>query len=186
MQMSELVEGAMVVFEDRPDVNDVVELYKNQANLDQLTGIANRFGFYDAYTKASHSMDGDFLFAVAIIDIDDLKKVNDRRGHLIGDKFIQNTANGLSKFLREGDILARWGGDEFIVILLDVFTINHVEKLVERLVLDVHQYTRELGTPVNLSVGSALWKHDGYTLSDLIGYADKKMYEDKQRNKDSA
>jgi diguanylate cyclase (GGDEF)-like protein len=177
------VEGVMAVVEDRPDVSDVVEMYKKQANLDQLTGIANRFGFYDDYKSLNAITEGDFLFAVAIIDIDDLKLINDSQGHLFGDKYIKNTANGLNRFLREGDILARGGGDEFIVVVLDVFSINHAEKLVERLIFDVQKYCQVLGTPVKLSVGTALWKNNGLTLDDLIGCADNRMYEAKQRNK---
>ncbi len=183
ISMEGTIEGVMAVFEDRPAVTDVVDMYKKQANLDQLTGIANRFGFYDKYSKMNAIMKSDFLFGVVIIDIDDLKLINDNQGHLAGDKYIKNTASSLNRFLREGDILARWGGDEFIVVLLDVFSINHVEKLVERLVFCVHEHTLELGTPIRVSVGTALWKINGFNLDDLIAHADNKMYRDKRRNK---
>jgi len=173
--------GVIMFFEDKEYETESMELYKEQAQLDQLTHTLNRFGFYEAFNRVTHqSINHDFLYAVMIVDIDKLKTCNDLNGHQYGDLIIKNTAKGLLNALRTEDILARWGGDEFIIVLANVFSENHVEKLTERLAISVENYTNEQNTPALISFGIAVWKTHGDTLDDLIGYADKMMYQQKR------
>ncbi|NQZ81063.1 MAG: GGDEF domain-containing protein [Colwellia sp.] len=173
--------GVIMFFEDKAYEVESIELYKEQAQLDQLTNTLNRFGFYEAFNRVTHqSINHDFLYAVMIVDIDKLKTCNDLNGHQYGDLIIKNTAKGLLNALRTEDILARWGGDEFIIVLTNVFSENHVKKLTERLAISVENYTSEQNTPALISFGIAVWKTHGDTLDDLIGYADKMMYQQKK------
>ena len=173
--------GVIMFFEDKEYEIESLELYKEQAQLDQLTNTLNRFGFYQAFHRVTHqSINHDFLYAVMIVDIDKLKTCNDLNGHQYGDLIIKNTAIGLLKALRTEDILARWGGDEFIIVLTNIFSENHVNKLSQRLAISVEEYTSEQNTPALISFGIAVWQTHGDTLDDLIGYADKMMYQQKQ------
>jgi diguanylate cyclase (GGDEF)-like protein len=173
--------GVIMFFEDKEHEIDNIELYKEQAQLDQLTSILNRFGFYEAFNRVTHqSINHDFLYAVMIVDIDKLKLFNDLKGHQYGDLVIKNTAKGLLAGLRSEDILARWGGDEFIIVLTNIFSDNHVTKLSQRLVQSVEEYCISQDTPISISYGLAISKSNGETLDDLIGFADQKMYEQKK------
>jgi len=172
--------GVIMFLEDKEYDKESLEHYKEQAQLDQLTNTLNRFGFYEAFHRVIHqSINHDLLYAVMIVDIDKLKTCNDLNGHQYGDLIIKNTAKGLFNALRTEDILSRWGGDEFIIVLTNVFSENHVNKLSQRLVKSVEDFTREQNTPAHISFGVAVWQTHGETLEDLIGYADKLMYQQK-------
>ncbi|WP_157826778.1 sensor domain-containing diguanylate cyclase [Colwellia sp. 12G3] len=172
--------GVIMFFEDKDHEIENIALYKEQAQLDQLTNTLNRFGFYEAFNRVTHqSINHKFIYAVMIVDIDKLKLLNDLKGHQYGDLVIQNTAQGLLKELRTEDILARWGGDEFIIVLTNIFSLNHVKKLSQRLAMSVAEYNVDQKTSSSISYGLAVWKTHGETLDDLIGFADKMMYEQK-------
>jgi len=173
--------GVIMFFEDNNYELENMALYKEQAQLDQLTNTLNRFGFYEAFNRVTHqTINHNYIYAVMIADIDKLKLLNDLKGHQYGDLVIKNTAQGLLKELRSEDILARWGGDEFIIVLTNIFSENHVEKLSQRLALNVEEYNLSQNTPTTISYGLAVWKTHGETLDDLIGYADQMMYKQKQ------
>lgn len=173
--------GVIMFFEDKGGETENMALYKEQAQLDQLTDTLNRFGFYDAFNRVTQQCQNHkFIYAVMIADIDKLKLLNDIKGHQYGDMVIKNTAKGLSKGLRTEDILARWGGDEFIIILTNIFSENHVTKLSERLEKGVNKYNLEKNTPTSISYGLAVWKTHGESLEDLIDHADRMMYRQKQ------
>lgn len=173
--------GVIMFFEDKDHDIENIALYKQQAQLDQLTNTLNRFGFYEAFNRVTHQrINHELLYAVMIVDIDRLKLLNDLKGHQYGDLVIKNTAQALLKELRTEDIIARWGGDEFIILLTNVFSVNHVTKLSKRLAMSVVEYNIAQKKPSSISYGLAVWKTHGETLDDLIGYADKVMYEQKQ------
>ena len=120
--------GVIMFFEDKDHEIENMALYKEQAQLDQLTNTLNRFGFYEAFSRVTHqSINHTFIYAVMIVDIDKLKLLNDLKGHQFGDQVIKNTAQGLLNELRTEDILARWGGDEFIIVLSNIYSVNHVK-----------------------------------------------------------
>ncbi len=173
--------GVIMFFEDKDHAMESIALYKEQAQLDQLTNTLNRFGFYEAFNRVTHqSINHNFLYAVMIVDIDKLKLFNDQKGHQYGDIVIKNTAKGLLNGLRTEDILARWGGDEFIIVLTNIFSENHVKKLSKRLAKSVEEYSISQDTPISISYGLAISKTHGETLDDLVGFADRMMY--KQKN----
>lgn len=173
--------GVIMFFEDKNQNIENIARYKQQAQLDQLTNTLNRFGFYEAFNRVTHqSINHNSLYAVMIVDIDMLKLFNDLKGHQYGDIVIKNTAKGLLNGLRTEDILARWGGDEFIIVLTHIFSENHVQKLSKRLARSVEEYCISQNTPTSISYGLAISKIHGETLDDLIGFADKMMYKQKQ------
>lgn len=173
--------GVILFFEDKkPDIENIT-LYKQQAQSDHLTETLNRFGFYETFNRlADQSINHNFLYAVMIADIDKLKLFNDIKGHQYGDLVIKNTAKGLLKELRTEDILARWGGDEFIIVLTNISSERHVKKLSQRLAASVEKYNISQNTPTSISYGFAVSKKHGETLDDLIGFADKMMYQQKK------
>ncbi len=85
---------------------------------DYLTGLLNRRGIFEKLDLLLKSLNRrDFIFSIIIADIDDFKKINDTYGHITGDWVLKEVAKRISESLRAGDILGRWGGEEFIIIL---------------------------------------------------------------------
>ena len=114
--------------------------------------------------------------SLAFIDIDNLKKINDKKGHLAGDKVILETAKILKKTSRESDIIFRYGGDEFIILLPETNEIG-AKEFEERLGNELKQ-----ATFCQFSFGISTWKK-GIKLRNLINEADKNMLEKKKENK---
>lgn len=156
------------------------------AHHDTLTGLPNRLLFYDRFRQAIHNAQrGNLLLAVLFIDLDHFKKVNDTYGHPMGDALLQLVAQRLNKSLREGDTVARQGGDEFTVILThvskqsDVETVAH--KILETLSAPVLLGDQEL--KITCSIGSCLFPADGTNMEVLIQKADTAVYHAKlERN----
>ena len=151
------------------------------ATIDPLTKVANVAYFYDEMglleTMSSR-------FAVLLLDVDDLKKLNDRYGHQTGSGAIQAVATVLRRVVRGTDCVARYGGDEFVVILRDAdragaqIVANRVREMLGEELLP--------GAPderVSVSVGVALSGEDGLTSEELLAAADRAMYEDKRARK---
>ncbi len=177
----ENIDGVSMIFENNPQNDETLAIYKKQAHIDQLTGVLNRFGFHEAFHTINHQViNNNLVYAVLIADIDGLKTINDHQGHLQGDQVIKATANSLSLSLREDDILCRWGGDEFIIILANSFSTKHLSKLLERILARIEKLSKIQNPPINLSIGSAICHVDGESLDELIDHADKKMYLVKQ------
>lgn len=158
----------------------------NWAITDELTGIYNRKGFY---TLASHILkvarrnkQGMFLLYA---DLDDLKETNDKYGHKEGDLILTEAANLLSRNYRESDIIARIGGDEFVVF--PVGTARDVPKLIsDRLENVIEQHNKQDGAKhrISLSWGIAFFEPESpCCIDDLLAQADKAMYEMKNGKK---
>jgi diguanylate cyclase (GGDEF)-like protein len=144
----------------------VVTRLRQQAALDPLTGLANRAYFRLAaeHELAAGSRDRS-RFTVALLDLDNFKAVNDTRGHLAGDALLAELAGAWHAQLRKGDLLARYGGDEFALILPNTSRAEAV-RLLERL----HRAHR-----TQWSAGLATW--DGHAdLSQLLQRADDDLY----------
>jgi diguanylate cyclase (GGDEF)-like protein/PAS domain S-box-containing protein len=154
-----------------------------KATHDELTGLFNRamlFTLLDQTITAAQR--NDQRFATLFLDLDGFKKVNDSRGHALGDLLLKECAHRLRSLLRGSDILARLGGDEFAVILVPVddraFALKVAEKITAALSLPFDlQGEKSL---ISASVGVSMFPQQAHTSEDLLKLADQDMYQVKQ------
>jgi diguanylate cyclase (GGDEF)-like protein len=151
------------------------------ASTDPLTKVSNVTLFYEELglleSRGSE-------FAVLVVDVDDLKGLNDRYGHQAGSAAIQSVARTLRRVVRGSDCVARFGGDEFVVILTDADRAGAqivVNRMREMLAAETVPGTP--GVTIKVSVGVALYGEDGTTSEELLGAADRAMYVDKRAHK---
>jgi diguanylate cyclase (GGDEF)-like protein len=145
--------------------------------VDELTGVANRRGFEEELPRAlARAMRSETPLCVAMLDLDGLKAINDSSGHQAGSAAIKQAAAAWASLLRETDVIARFGGDEFAVILpgssLDAAAIV-AERL--RVAIESHR--------ASVSIGVAQWDGDE-AMDQLIERADEALYEAKRGGRD--
>jgi diguanylate cyclase (GGDEF)-like protein len=156
------------------------------AHLDPLTGLNNRRAIYDKTASLwSMALRNRRHASVMLIDIDLFKNINDTHGHAHGDQVLVAIAEKLRKSIREGDVLARWGGEEFIVYLPET-SPQEARVLAERLrgeIADIRVSHATGETAVTASVGVAPKESHHATLDSLIAAADKFLYQSKQQGR---
>jgi diguanylate cyclase (GGDEF)-like protein len=156
------------------------------ANTDSLTGLPNRRRTYELGKAAmAKAAEAQFPLTVAVVDLDHFKSINDRFGHAGGDQVLQEFARACRESIRAGDILGRWGGEEFLIVMpgatLDVALIA-LERL-RSLALSIE--LPEIGPlQVGLSAGLAPFESHVKTLDDLIARADAALYRAKHEGRD--
>jgi diguanylate cyclase (GGDEF)-like protein len=127
------------------------------------------------------------ILAVLFVDLDGFKLVNDRYGHEKGDIVLIVTAERLTKTVRSGDTVSRMGGDEFVIILENIKTVEEIIKVCNRIIEFMKQPIELEGCSdkavVTSSIGISLMNFDGSTAEDLISSADKAMYVAKNNGK---
>jgi diguanylate cyclase (GGDEF)-like protein len=157
---------------------------RNLASLDPLTKVSNVARFYDEMGLMEAQKES---FAVLLVDVDDLKVLNDRYGHQTGSAAIQTVADGLRKVVRTSDCVARFGGDEFVMILKDADRAG-AQIVVNRLrsVLAEQRLPTAPDATVTVSVGVAMFGENGTTSEELLAFADEAMYADKRAHKEAA
>jgi diguanylate cyclase (GGDEF)-like protein len=160
----------------------VEEQLRFQGTHDALTGIYNRALFEVELTRLELSR--EFPVSVIIADVDQLKIVNDTRGHAAGDEVLKQTSNMLRSVFRGGDVLARIGGDEFAV-LLAATDLTTAEQIVSRVKGRLTEYNAEHpDLPVQLSLGAATAMKNN--LTEAFRVADQRMYANKATHKSNA
>lgn len=155
----------------------------HQASHDALTGLPNRRLFFERLASMLGDTGRGSRFAVMVIDLDRFKLVNDSLGHGAGDELLQEVARRMAAALRKADILARIGGDEFLVLASDVSDAEEAECVAARLVqaLRAPLRLRNLDVPISPSIGISLHPRDGGDANSLVARADEAMYCAKQR-----
>ncbi len=141
------------------------------ATEDSLTGLANR-RLWEALIRHEVASANRYKqnLSIVLIDLDGFKSINDLHGHIHGDKILQQVSDALRKVCREGDTAARWGGDEFGLLLLKCDTLD-ARSIVDRL-------RDELRNVIRISAGVATWTPDK-TADEMIREADRSLYESK-------
>lgn len=157
---------------------------RQQAALDPLTGVANRMTFDDSLKRAiDTAISEEKNLCLLMVDMDNFKRVNDQHGHLIGDKVLKFLSGTLKKMVKGKDLVARYGGDEFSIILEDTpesgaFTLaENIRKEIEKSKLKRTATGERLGNPT-ISIGLAAVQ-PGDDKDSLVDRADKALYEAK-------
>ena len=158
-----------------------------QAYHDNLTRLPNRTLLKDRLVQAmSYAKRSNNELSVMFLDLDRFKNINDTLGHMAGDKLLQAVAERLKKCLREGDTLARIGGDEFTVLLPEIHGREDSElvaqKIIDTLKKPFNLLEQEIF--VSTSIGIAHYPDDGETIESLLQHADIAMYAVKNKGKD--
>jgi diguanylate cyclase (GGDEF)-like protein len=158
---------------------------EHQANYDALTGLPNRSLLNDRLRQAVYAQRGQRNIAVAFMDLDHFKLINDSLGHSTGDKLLKGMAERLRAVLREGDTVGRVGGDEFVLILNDQTNEEVVFRTMQRIAAKVAEPIviegRELY--VTCSAGISLYPQDGRDVDTLLRNADAAMYRAKEHGR---
>ena len=156
---------------------------KHQTNYDTLTKLANRPLLVERFKEASRRADrNDNLVSLLFLDLDRFKYVNDTLGHSIGDELLKEAAVRIQDVLRSTDTAARFGGDEFAVVLSDIDEISTVELIVSRLLRTLSSPFRLSGNDafVSASIGITMYPTDGDNHETLLRKADSAMYKAKE------
>jgi len=153
--------------------------------IDPLTKVYNRKAFEKDLNKIlTHGKSKDLDLIVAIIDVDDFKKINDTYGHLVGDFVLIKLAQFMKSLIRNTDKVYRIGGDEFIIVF-NRSTLQNAQKSIERIISKISRTSlkyKDHIIKVTISVGIAAHKK-GDTIESLLKRADKALYKVKSNNK---
>ena len=149
---------------------------------DQLTNLYNRRYFEEERDRLDKSR--NLPISIIVADMDGLKKINDNFGHKEGDRYLKRIADIISRSVRESDIVARIGGDEFAVLLPGA-NLDVANKIEERILENSDKENETLEVPISISTGSATKNKANQKLSNIFKIADRKMYEMKENKKTS-
>jgi diguanylate cyclase (GGDEF)-like protein len=155
-------------------MNRQVEEMHTLARTDPLTGLPNRLALSEYLEKESHRAHGLY---VVLLDLDHFKQINDRYGHTVGDGVLKEAGRRLRSSLRKGDLLGRWGGEEFMIIMRGE-SQHDVLAAVERLREDIAFWPFDLVGAVSASFGVAEG-HMGDGIHHLLDRADRALYQAK-------
>ena len=149
------------------------------ANHDSLTGLPNRDLLWDRINQAiTHARRNENMIAVLFIDLDYFKNINDSLGHQTGDQLLQQVAKLISRQVREGDTVARQGGDEFIVVLPDIGKTEHAAQIAQKILSALSEPIWMEGREFHssASIGISVFPENGLTVESLLQNSDTAMY----------
>lgn len=152
---------------------DKVKFYSEK---DSLTGFYNQRFVHKLLPSLLSQMDRrSEKLSIAILDCDNFKAINDRYGHKKGDLVLQEFSALFSMSIRKSDIIARWGGDEFLLIA-PYADEAEIQAIINRFKDELHKLSSRLQMNISVSSGYAIYPSDAKTIDDLINMADSKMY----------
>ena len=161
---------------------------RHMATHDALTGLPNRLLLDDRLSQTiAYAERSGGRFALAVLDLDRFKHINDSLGHRAGDRLLKEVARRVSGALRGIDTLARLGADEFVIIINEIETPEEAMRVAHKVMLALQEPVRigEVDVHPSASIGVACYPTDGATSEALFAHADAAMYTGKQRGRDS-
>ena len=188
------------VVQDSTKMKQAEDEIRHLAFYDNLTGLANRTLFLDRLKKIiDHSERNNRSFALLFMDIDNFKQINDTMGHHAGDILLKNTADIIKKCIRKSDsvgvngidapdnLVARHGGDEFVMILSEISSPESAAIVARRLLDAIPQTQVIQGNEISVtaSIGISIYPGDGDDTDELFRHADTAMYHAKKRGRNN-
>jgi diguanylate cyclase (GGDEF)-like protein len=168
------------------DIRHAVDKIKQVSDTDELTGTYNMRAFSPMLQRAfRQAVRYGHAMSVVMIDSDNLKQINDTHGHESGNRLLQHLVRCIREQLRGSDVMARFGGDEFIVLLPETNSKGAME-MAERIrkAVEISRFDVRTGdTSITVSLGVASYPEDGGNLDVILDKADKAMYRGKQRGR---
>jgi diguanylate cyclase (GGDEF)-like protein len=181
-----LLFGIGASFKMAIDIMRPVEVLEKSANLDTLTGLPNRKLLMELLKQTlSEAEIKKIKVVVMFIDLDGFKTVNDTFGHEIGDLLLQNVGLRLTNSVRQSDIVARIGGDEFVILFRGAQDENRIAKIASNIINIVGDVFNLKGNTayIGASIGISIFPNDATEPNELIKQADNAMYEAKKAGK---
>jgi diguanylate cyclase (GGDEF)-like protein len=164
-------------------LESLLEKERALSRLDPLTGLANRRAFYEVLeAEKQRCMRYQRPFSLAYIDLDNFKRVNDSRGHTVGDFVLTTVAELIRSHVRTTDTVARLGGDEFAILLPETDP-NGVKQVLSKLHDRLRSELQNAGLDMSLSVGAATFLNPPESVDDIVRTADELMYSVKTHGK---
>lgn len=157
---------------------------QNLAYYDQLTGVANRALFYVLAEKFLRAAErNQEMLGLMFIDVDNFKQINDTYGHEAGDRVLVQVAEVLTASTRRNDVVARYGGDEFLILLPKIAEAGNYKVVMSKILQAKHDAVvcNGFSVPISISVGVSFFPKDGNSIDQLIVKADHAMYAAKKR-----
>ena len=176
------INGAIACVADITDSARMREELKRRATFDELTGCYNRASIMRALEANIASGQRQAERAVVFVDFDCFKAANDQHGHAAGDELLSIVAQRLQGVVRDGDMVGRIGGDEFLVVCPDIGGPDQAMKLAERLAQALREeaYVATGSIVVQVSIGVAWSSGEGADADAIVAQADSAMYESKR------
>jgi diguanylate cyclase (GGDEF)-like protein len=162
----------------------LLEQLRHAADIDQVTGVHNHRYLQDRLRQeVARAARSRSPLSVLMLDLDDFKPINDQFGHADGDRVLRNVANTLKSVVRANDIVARYGGDEFVVVLPDT-PADSAQEVARRIIVGIRERRHELSdgslARVGVSGGLAVYPENGRTATLLLHASDAAMYSAKR------
>lgn len=180
---------AMIIssFSDITEISEIKRQLHDLATHDPLTKLPNRSLFYDRFEVAlATSKRNQRGFAIMSLDLDNLKTINDQYGHLTGDRALIETGYLLTASLRKSDTVARFGGDEFLILVNDIQSPEDARKVAQKITDNFKKpfLIQDEEILVTASLGVALYPNDGNDLQTLMKKSDQALYHVKENGRD--
>jgi len=181
-------DGISVYFRDISERKLAEEHLHYLANFDSLTGLPNRTQLMERLNQhfVAEAVD-DRLFALLFCDLDRFKVINDNLGHNVGDQLLIRAAELFSNVVRPNDMVARLSGDEFVILITDVGSVETIKQIAENIVLTISEpiYLADNELYVPTSIGISIYPTHGTDATTLLKKADTAMYYAKESGKNN-